>query len=444
MKVENNQVIKSSHPNKRKAIKRVPLNGNISRSDIQRVRNSAVVLKSHFKFTVGVLISLLVFTLGGLIYLSSIILDQKNSKVELAKKFAAENQNLKETLNFTLDELHQKRSSAKDNLIHQLESLQQRQNEMQRHHELLLDIINEQQVRAIIRRTGSQKVMQHFAKLTNTDAASQLANNGRIVIAQMLPVPLDIEGKIKRIFASGSGDTIELNSQDDLRAYIKTAQYQIDELAANQKAVLGTLAATVDSYVTKKTARLARFGVRDPKRNPSILSAANIGGPFIAADATSDSYFAENIDKIDFALARLDFINGEARRVPLGSPVVGAKISSPFGFRRDPFIGRRSHHAGIDFKAKTGTPVKVTASGIVTKAGWSGGYGRLVEVRHRNGVTTRYAHLRTITAKVGQKVARGTMIGKVGSSGRSTGPHLHYEIRKSGRPVNPRAYVLSR
>ncbi len=116
---------------------------------------------------------------------------------------------------------------------------------------------------------------------------------------------------------------------------------------------------------------------------------------------------------------------------------VSGEISSSFGWRIDPFTGKRSYHRGIDIKAKEGIPVKSAESGEVIFAGKKGGYGNLVIIEHSGGYKTYYAHLEEIEVKKGDSVAKGTIIGKVGSTGRSTGPHLHFEIRRGDRVLNP-------
>jgi murein DD-endopeptidase MepM/ murein hydrolase activator NlpD len=128
-------------------------------------------------------------------------------------------------------------------------------------------------------------------------------------------------------------------------------------------------------------------------------------------------------------------------RLPVGSPVPGQKTSSNFGRRSDPFLHRAAMHSGLDFRARRGHPVHATGAGKVIKAGYNGGYGRMVEISHGNGLTTRYAHMSRILVKVGQKISVGKIVGKVGSTGRSTGPHLHYEVRHQGRAQNPARYV---
>ncbi len=116
-------------------------------------------------------------------------------------------------------------------------------------------------------------------------------------------------------------------------------------------------------------------------------------------------------------------------------------MSSPFGVRTDPFLGRPAMHTGIDLRGDIGEPVHATANGKVTIAGWEGGYGKMVEIDHGNGLATRYGHLSEIDVKVGQIVRIGQVIGKIGSTGRSTGPHLHYETRVDGEPVDPQKFL---
>ena len=117
-------------------------------------------------------------------------------------------------------------------------------------------------------------------------------------------------------------------------------------------------------------------------------------------------------------------------------------LTSAFGHRRSAFTGRREFHAGIDIVARRGSPVLAPADGVVIKASRESGYGNTIEIRHLQGITTRYAHNQKMLVRVGQRVRRGQVIARVGSSGRSTGPHLHYEVRLNGLAVNPRIYIV--
>ncbi len=136
-----------------------------------------------------------------------------------------------------------------------------------------------------------------------------------------------------------------------------------------------------------------------------------------------------------FKLAYLEY-------VPRTIPVAG-RISRGFGFKEDPISGGIRHHQGMDIAAPYGTPVRAPSAGWVIFAGWESGYGKLVILRHKKGYETYYGHLSVITAKRGQAVAAGTLLGKVGSTGYSTGPHLHYEVRQWSRPLNPRRFLLA-
>jgi len=126
---------------------------------------------------------------------------------------------------------------------------------------------------------------------------------------------------------------------------------------------------------------------------------------------------------------------------PAGRPVRRGWVSSYFGFRTDPFNGRRAHHDGIDIAGKHGSDVIAVASGVVTWAGKRWGYGNLVEVNHGNGYVTRYAHSDKVLVKVGETVKKGHHLAAMGSSGRSTGPHVHFEVIKNGRVVDPMRYI---
>ncbi|MGA9421598.1 MAG: M23 family metallopeptidase [Rhodanobacteraceae bacterium] len=130
--------------------------------------------------------------------------------------------------------------------------------------------------------------------------------------------------------------------------------------------------------------------------------------------------------------------------LPTGMPVAHGYIASGYGMRTDPINGHRSFHSGIDFDAPRGSNITAVADGVVTFAGGRSGYGKVVEIDHGNGYMTRYAHASKLIARIGQRVHAGQIIAKVGSTGRSTGPHCHFEVWLHNRPVNPIAYVRSK
>ena len=128
--------------------------------------------------------------------------------------------------------------------------------------------------------------------------------------------------------------------------------------------------------------------------------------------------------------------------IPTGRPVENLKLTSNFGVRSDPFSGRSRMHKGIDIPGPVGTPIYATADGIVSRAQWVNGYGNLVEISHGNDTQTRYGHMSKLLVEPNTRVHRGDMIGLMGSTGRSTGSHLHYEIRVSGAAINPLPFVI--
>lgn len=163
------------------------------------------------------------------------------------------------------------------------------------------------------------------------------------------------------------------------------------------------------------------------------------GGPFVPL--ASNTSFGLRLTRAEEAVDQLAEAKALARLLPIATPLYSGKITSRFGPRVDPFLGRPAMHTGIDFKARYGASVIATGPGKVTYSGWKGGYGKTVEIEHKGGVRTRYAHLSRIHVKKGATVKTGAVIGKVGSTGRSTGPHLHYETRLNGKPTNPNKFI---
>ncbi len=174
-----------------------------------------------------------------------------------------------------------------------------------------------------------------------------------------------------------------------------------------------------------------------------VKKTENVGGPFIPDMSSSLLTFtyAQKLtavyDKVDYLESLLTLSDG----MPLGYPVSEKRISAAFGIRKDPFTGKRARHEGIDIAASLKTPIYVTAPGIVKRAFVNGAYGKFIEVEHELGFITRYAHLSEILVKKGDVVQAGDKIGLTGNTGRSTGPHLHYEILIGKKPVNPYRFL---
>lgn len=185
---------------------------------------------------------------------------------------------------------------------------------------------------------------------------------------------------------------------------------------------------------------IKHVGVNLPNAAPADDETESaVGGPYVPP--ASEDAFDQSLVDLDAALTHLEAVRGEAESLPFRNPAPGRDITSPFGNRKDPFLGRLALHTGVDFRFAPGDKVAATAPGKVVSAGWSGGYGNMVEVDHGNGVSTRYGHMAEILVKVGDTVKAGGVVGLAGSTGRSTGTHLHYEVREDGHPIDPLYFV---
>jgi murein DD-endopeptidase MepM/ murein hydrolase activator NlpD len=172
---------------------------------------------------------------------------------------------------------------------------------------------------------------------------------------------------------------------------------------------------------------------------PTATEALAVGGPFESADKSDPTF-----KSLFSSWKKLDNLADGAIAVPSDKPVKSAEFTSGYGVRSDPFSGGAARHMGIDLAGPQGTPIYATADGVVSEAGYNnGGYGNLVKLDHGKGIETRYGHMSSIMVKPGQRVTRGMQIGRMGSTGRSTGSHLHYEVRIDGRAVNPIPFMKS-
>lgn len=168
-----------------------------------------------------------------------------------------------------------------------------------------------------------------------------------------------------------------------------------------------------------------------------------VGGPFVEPETIAGDVFDSSLNELDTALNRLELMRSTATALPFGNPAPGRTITSRFGNRLDPFLGRPALHAGLDFRAETGANIRATGAGTVTVASNSGGYGNMVEIDHGKGITTRYGHMSAILVKVGDRIEPGDVIGRAGSTGRSTGPHIHYEVRRNDQAIDPMHFLAA-
>ena len=214
----------------------------------------------------------------------------------------------------------------------------------------------------------------------------------------------------------------------------------LDRVESNQTKALAAIDTAAERAASRDAAIVAETGL-DPAKLVLPHGEDGVGGPYIPAE-----FDANAPDPALMRVAR-DVATAERLRslmsfVPLRMPLSGdPSVTSGFGYRADPFLGRLALHPGVDLAEAYGAEIHAAASGRVAHAGPAGGYGNMVEIDHGNGLVTRYAHMSDVLVEEGQEVDRGAVLGRLGSTGRSTGPHLHYEVRVDGEPVDPERYL---
>jgi murein DD-endopeptidase MepM/ murein hydrolase activator NlpD len=216
----------------------------------------------------------------------------------------------------------------------------------------------------------------------------------------------------------------------------------LNRIESRQITELNSVEDRMESRMRRMRGVFSDLGLNMKKMEAATPHAA-MGGPYVPVKLRADAGpFERQLYRVNLTRAQIDRLHQTLALVPYRKPVVGEiEFTSGFGVRVDPFVGRPAMHTGIDFRASMGDPVRATADGKVASAGWAGGYGRMVEIDHGNGLSTRYGHLSAINVKVGQSIKIGQVVGEVGSTGRSTGPHLHYETRIDGEAVDPQKFL---
>jgi len=222
----------------------------------------------------------------------------------------------------------------------------------------------------------------------------------------------------------------------DVDATAVAIAQMMDETQYAMSAISDAAISKTDSIV----AELSGIGIRVALPEGEL---SGMGGPLLpAAGSTPGTGMIDDANAVMTALVRYQAARDSIEEAPVHMPITGNfRQSSGFGNRKDPFSGGRAFHSGLDFAAPSGSIVYSAATGIVTFVGTKSGYGNVVEVTHPSGLVSRYAHLSGFLSKEGQAVTTGTPIAKVGSTGRSTGPHLHFEVRKSDAPLDPIKYL---
>jgi murein DD-endopeptidase MepM/ murein hydrolase activator NlpD len=218
----------------------------------------------------------------------------------------------------------------------------------------------------------------------------------------------------------------------------------VEEQRAAQSLLLDQIEAAAQLSIGPLEEALSGAGVDIDAVIRALRAEDGQGGPFVPApEIVAALAPAEGaaVASVMSDLERVSLLRAAVRRMPFAVPVSAPRITSGFGRRRDPFNFRAAFHEGIDFAGASGTPIYATAHGVVALAGAQRGYGRVVKIRHDFGFETVYGHLSRVRVSVGDRVGPGDRIGDMGSTGRSTGTHLHYEIRVNGKPVDPMTFI---
>jgi len=242
-----------------------------------------------------------------------------------------------------------------------------------------------------------------------------------------------------------TGETVS-NSQSEAAATVHKISAVFPEatglaqIEARQLAFVEDLTRYADRRAEADAQRMRRLGI-----NPNVILAAldrreAQGGPFIPLFTARDA-LDPRFARMGASLARMGALEQGLLRLPQVLPAALEFVSSGYGYRLDPFNRSGSFHPGLDFRGPVGAPIYAAAKGFVSFAGRKAGYGNCIEVTHASGIITRYAHMSAFRAHIGQPVNPGQTIGAIGSTGRSTGPHLHFEVRVNDHPINPRPFL---
>lgn len=240
------------------------------------------------------------------------------------------------------------------------------------------------------------------------------------------------------------GETVSDSSGEAARTISKVSNSlpeaaALARIEASQLSFVERLTRFADRRSERAAQAIRKLGL-DPQRMLASTRAAQ-GGPLELLATGNDGSIDPRFERLGLSLARMTALERGLDGIPQVLPASLKMISSGFGYRRDPFTGAGAMHSGLDFRGPRGAPIYAAARGSVSFAGVRSGYGKVIEIKHGNGLMTRYAHMSAFRARVGQKVDAGDVIGAIGSTGRSTGPHLHFEVRINDRAVNPRPFL---
>jgi murein DD-endopeptidase MepM/ murein hydrolase activator NlpD len=243
-----------------------------------------------------------------------------------------------------------------------------------------------------------------------------------------------------------TGETVS-NSASEAAETVRKVSQAVPEAAAlarieaRQLAFAEALTRLADRRAALAADRLQKLGLNPRAMLATLNDRSAQGGPLLSLATGANGRIDPRFQRLGLSLARMSALERSVSTLPQAMPASLQYISSGFGFRADPFTGGPAMHSGLDFRGPHGAPIYAAAKGTVSFVGVRSGYGNCVEIDHGNGLVTRYAHMSGFRTQIGKAVMPGEVIGLIGSSGRSTGPHLHFEVRIHDRAVNPRPFL---
>lgn len=252
---------------------------------------------------------------------------------------------------------------------------------------------------------------------------------------------VSVESELRRVTSERNVARLEL---DRMHGQVASLQERLQEIHGTQLAMMSEFSARSEEKIDRLETVIAMTGVDVNQMISRTDVPLGQGGPLVEIDmekADEKQVLQASIYAFEFQMNRWDALNAVLERMPLAVPVKTGRLSSTYGKRRDPVTGRWAMHGGLDYAAYFKTPIYSTAAGTVSFAGWKSSFGRVVEVDHGYGVMTRYAHLYKALVKTGDEIEFGQAIGQMGSSGRSTGTHLHYEVLVDGETQDPMKFI---
>jgi murein DD-endopeptidase MepM/ murein hydrolase activator NlpD len=289
--------------------------------------------------------------------------------------------------------------------------------------------------------TGSIKAPSRGAAATDS-GTSGVPKPSPISDTVIFVAPPDREARLESRTPAAAPQPSRFAQIQGVDNVIVRLQTSLDQVEGRQMAALSSVEDNIESRARRMRGAIADLGL-DLAQLEAATPRVGMGGPFVPVKLPADAgAFERQLYRINISRAQVERLNRTLALVPYRKPVIGeVEFTSGFGVRTDPFLGRPAMHTGLDFRASMGDPIRATANGKVVSSGWAGGYGRMVEIDHGNGLSTRYGHMSEIHVKIGDQIKIGQVIGAVGSTGRSTGPHLHYETRIDGEAVDPQKFL---